>query len=220
MLNPEDFRHQLEKIEQGIVEQRKLAKNALKKEEETAQLNQQRERERAREQKRVAIAEEAKKNQVVLELESRLPIKQYLGALRDQTARGRKIKTWGPEGGQIVHGFIYREKTETRNNGYREVYRPAHDGNPHGGRFDKVAITKNVGVCFLLGAIIDCSKRLEIVTMSKEKELFGWLPIKLQDWHNSIHIAHIGSIDSIEGGQQFTQALTDFYVEVKTGQIK
>ena len=67
--------------------------------------------EREREELAVAQTQEDCINQVVIELDSKLPTRQYLEVLRDRIAPKQKINQWGPKNGRLGYSLIYGVKT-------------------------------------------------------------------------------------------------------------
>lgn len=120
MLSPEDFRQQLE---EKVAAKRQADQTATVAE----KLRQQQEErvefwKRAKQLTWAQIVKQLKEdfkelkrekeneNQEVLELDSRLPIRQYLEVLRDKIAPWQQVKRYGPEEGKIAYGLVYKTK--------------------------------------------------------------------------------------------------------------
>ncbi len=103
MLNPEDFRRQLE---EGLNKKRRADRQEAKEEKGQAKIQKQ----IARQEEKQAKQEEKERNRLVVELDRQLPIGQALETLRNKIAPLEHVRRFGPKGGKIAYVLPYRVK--------------------------------------------------------------------------------------------------------------
>ena len=215
--------------------------------------------------------ERARRNRVVVELNSRLPIKKYLETLRKRTDPAEELKQWGPEEGKIAYSLTYnRQKNKKIHVANKKelkekwvTHKMRHQG---GGRTDSfeydvrreesfiqtTPIYRRVNVSSVLFVILDERGSVSVgrknlleapTTLESIRGLLGNSLDRIEgrtkkpssglyltdqyvgyarspdptSWNQQ---PTIDNINDPEGMSQFIQALTDFYVGIKTGQIK
>jgi hypothetical protein len=280
MLNPEDFRRQLEEAlaAKQRADQETAAAQTLRQQQAAVDLQG-----KATRQATESVVEVGRRNQAVLELDAQLPIQQYLKALRDQLAPKQRVNKFGPENGVIAFSIEYNKKlryeiiNETNHHGYRQtkdilgivldgggvlfIWNKRYVKNANNSEsidttnpilwqpfFDeKVEHTA-------LGRIKLVQMERALVRIQREEDEKKWLKnptrenrpfwrpmpeVNVSDYiaadpsgeetyirktgitrGDLREVVKIGGINSPEGLQQFAQALTEFYVGLKTGQGK
>ncbi len=226
MFNPEDFRHQLDK---GVVDKRQTNQEKRNKEKETQQFAKQ-EAEQARRGERNT---ERERNRLVVGADKQLPIGEYLGVLKNKIVPLEYVRRSGPKNGEIAHYFIYsssfdiiNEKIMGGGNDSFRVNNFYYMGDRFGFKVDRKVLT----------AVIDYKKQLTVGTMARsievdirqEGNVLNGLPRLCVNKIEGINPLKTGRPDDMgvfnlnfsEGLQRFAQVLTDFYVGLKTGQIK
>ena len=233
MSNVENFRRQLNEALLGKqkAEAEAIVAARLRQQQETAQA-----RESARQQQIAAETAEKQINQAVLKLDLQLSIKEYLEALRDQIAPKQKINKWGPDDGKIAYALVYQVKLRKVETSFHIEF-SGEPGLGHGGSRDPVLdygwrrIKSVIGI--QLNKYGDVSVEKNQCTnfssfYDSDLNPFSWKEYFNVSWSdNGNYFRTIRSrkdsilgkynITSPDGLQQFTQALTDFYVGLKSG---
>jgi len=202
-------------------------------------------RARAEQQKAVVRSEEDRKNQAALELESQLPIRQYLETIRSKMAPKQKILRRGPKDGKIGYSLIYGSKIKVVD--FIELSRGWVGGHSGKGGSDPGRLVIHylrvpAAVKDVLGVGLS-SEGLAYIWNKKVSIGLGYEPsINPLDWkefsykrtrktNNELILeyndgtAEKGGVNTFfinteDGLQGFAQTLTDFYVGLKTGKIK
>jgi len=248
MLNPEDFRRQLDEAlaDKQKADQREKVVCEAKQRQDTEEVQ-----ERVRQQQLETEVAERQKNQTVVELDSQLPIRQYLWVLKDLIAPNQPLMKWGPSQGIIAYTLVYKEEEkETPVDTYRTIDRQAQARNPRQDPHVILEAWEPRTVRNILGVALNnfsevklciraCAKNSKFNPESENP--FDWLEEKDGrisrfgfDYGYGVGRDRTGLpltkkmlgwaikdkdflLSSIEGSKQFMQALTEFYVGLKTG---
>jgi len=219
MLNPEDFRRQLN---QSLARKRQDDQATATKESG----RKQRAKKTENQLKTSREIEERQKNQVVLRLDSQLPIREYLNVLKNKIVPLEYIRRFGPNKGDLAYGFIY-------GGGIRKIVISSQTSSVsgrHGINSHTHTVTESVtrmardvvGVILNHEGFIDFVRAECVVDLSPIKNHNGGLicPNSINPLRWSGKSFATVNINSEGGLQRFTQTLTDFYVGLKTGQGK
>ncbi len=130
MSNPEGFPGRLKRA----LEEKNQQKAALREKKKKTKAR------RIKREKRAAAAaierqerineEREQRNLVVSELDSRLPLAEYMEGLKSQLNPKEDIKRWGPDNGKIAYSLVYHTSRRKIHVGNRQEYIP-------GSRFDR-----------------------------------------------------------------------------------
>jgi len=195
MPRPEEFSKHLE----NNLEKSKKAKAATNQERiKTKQGLQQEE-----EQTKLATAESIRQaNQAVLKLDSQLPIGEYIKVLKSRVVSLESVRKWGPKNGEIDYAFPFQLKIGKRV--VKKSQLPPGRNLPGGGVDDYGwRMWRNVfGVRLMHDGYIVIGQAERVFPLDSINPRY-WLS------GNSFYI------NSEEGLKQFTQELTNFYLEQK-----
>lgn len=176
-----------------------------------------------------------KKNQEVFQLDSQLPVRQYLEVLRDKIMPMRQIKRYGPKDGKIAYGLVYGVRAQFEPTGKSHTKKERIETVISGRGFSSTVMMNkekevaNVGLRMVhnvLGVVLDNSGFLKLSKQrcakapgfEKSKN-----PLKWRAGRGEVGVGKLNfviSMTSPDGFQQFEQALTDFYVGLKAGEGK
>ena len=267
MLNPEDFRRQLDQALQEELKRREDKKNQIAEERraaETIALSEARLREKEKElEKKGEQNKEFLENSAVLEIVKQAQIVQRLEGLRQKVAPKQKIKKFGPEKGEVGYSLVCGAglrrvrvgESSTYNSGsYQRHVGVTGEGWTTSDQFGLRIVRSVFGLKINHEGQVLIFSRECARARGYEKEInpllwerrykyeYGWdqdesyrlnymiygrlpqcnapLPRYGVTKKTEIEVPVEINIASEEGVQQFTQALTDFYVGLKTGQGK
>ena len=225
MSNKESFLQQLDKALSG---RQWLETEAARIEKS----RQKQEKEEKKQEQGAAKETERQNNQTVLTLDSQLPIREYLEVLKNKIVPLEYVRKNGPKNGRMAYSFIYssglkiisKPESEGMTGGFRNYY--YKQGHRFGLRVDREilvveinykkilsigVVTRSIGVETNTG--LNGASPLEYSFPEIKTE--GINPLDREpNYKNSFNV------NSEEGVQKFAQALTEFYVGLKTGRGK
>lgn len=240
MLKPEDFHNQLDEAlaDRQKVIQEAVGEKRLNRQERVVRLQQQLDQQTSED-----AAKEKERNQAILELDSQLPIRQFLEILRDKIAPKKylggfigpkqPLQKFGPKNGGIAYGLVYKDAWESVVVGHHTVIGQSHNVG-HGAYADAFEVNEyaTTRVRYVLGVALttwsgpvmspeEDRKRMKICT-NKVSKYAGYNDMNPLSWpqNNTIQDIFDVFVKQHEAAQQLAQALTEFYVGLKTGQTK
>lgn len=214
MLNPEDFRRQLSEV---LAAKQKAEAEAAA----TERLRQQQGTAQAREERTQARATEKQRNQAVLELDSQLPIGEYLEVLKNKIAPLEYVRKFGPKKGKIGYSFIYGGGVRSLGTFSETSIAGDRCGNTHAYTVKEsvIRIARDVvGLTLNYLGTIRIAKRTCIIGLTSIRNKNGYVlhPNSINPSNWNVDFSNF-DVTSPEGLQKFAQGLTDFYVGFKSG---